>query len=137
MPKPGSLRKQISPHLKAHHIILVHPSRGATNYDLVREFTMKAEADIAAVIPEQKPAILPGGAGMVISYRVPKISPYSFSVYFVVATHEQQKAVPVNEVQMVLDSLAPPDGMVYGDYEEFKIVYSVWGFDWDTARGQI
>jgi hypothetical protein len=38
----------------------------------------------------------------------------------------------MDEIQDIVRRLEVPDGMVYGDYFEFQVHFSCWGFKWDT-----
>ena len=116
-------------------VVLLHePLTGAASVNLATEFMRKAESAIMAAIPPQKPAVLPQGCGLIAQFRIPKITANSFKVMFVLPSQEALSAVPMTEMQELVNLLEVPDGMVYGDYIEFQVLFSCWGFKWDTAR---
>jgi hypothetical protein len=121
-------------HVVVDRVVLLHePLAGASNVKLAAEFIRKAESAIIAAIPPQKPAVLPQGCGLIAQFRIPKVVANSFEVMFVLPSQEALSAVPMTEMQEVVNLLEVPDGIVYGDYLEFQVLFSCWGFKWDTA----
>lgn len=116
-------------------IVLLHePRSGTANISLMADFTKKAEAAIIAAIPPQKPALLPQGCGMIAQFRIPKTAANSFQVKFLLPSQAALSAVPMNELQEVVNRLEVPEGMVYGDYMEWQIRFSCWGFEWSMIH---
>lgn len=114
-------------------VFVREPTAGSASVELSVNFIKAAEAAIKASIPEQRPAALPQGCGMIANFRIPKIATDSFSVSFILPSSEKRRAVPMDEMQLVVNRLEVPEGMVYMDYIEFQLQFSCWGFSWDRV----
>lgn len=123
-------------HVKVERMILLHePRAGTASVELLVEFTKKAEAAIIAAIPVEKPSILPQGCGMMAQFRIPKLANKPFQITFLLPSQEAQSAVPMNELQRIVNALDVPEGICYGDYIELQTLFSCWGFDWSVVQG--
>jgi len=120
-------------HVVLDSIVLLHePRNGTASVELFTKFKKKAEAAIIAAVPLQKPAVLPQGCGMIAQFRIPKIAANSFQVKFVLPSQALLSAVPMDEMQRIVNRLEVSEGMVYGDYVEFQVLFSCWGFKWSN-----
>jgi hypothetical protein len=124
-------------HVDVDQVNLLHtPQDGKANIELLAQFIKNAEAAVFAAIPAARPALLPGGCGIIAEFRIPKIAPDSFKEKGVFPSHEaaRESSTLLNRLQDTVRALEVPEGMVYGDYVEMQVLFSCWGFDWSNVR---
>jgi len=125
-------------HVRWDQIVLLNePSRGKSNLELTCDFVKRVQSVVAASVPVDKPAVLPGGCGIVVELRIPKTGPDSFNVkgYFSQSQETPKIASALLQpLQKVLQELEAPEGLVYDDYIKMQLLCSCWGFNWRLVR---
>ncbi|KAL7755636.1 hypothetical protein ACKLNR_014163 [Fusarium oxysporum f. sp. zingiberi] len=130
-------------HIKVDSIRLLHEPRLAnSSIQAFGEFQKMAEQAIMAAIPPRRPGLLPQGCGIIARFRVPKINERSFSIMLLVPPQTERMIMRAmdplagnevqdltNELGAVMDGLQVPDGLVYGDWMEWEILFWCWGCD--------
>jgi hypothetical protein len=135
-------------HIKVDSIRLLHePRQGSLSIQAFGEFQKTAEQAIMAAIPPKRPGMLPQGCGIIARFRVPKVNERSFSIMLLVPPQTQRIMMRTmdplegnevqdltNELGAVMGGLQVPDGLVYGDWMEWEILFWCWGCDPDNMH---
>lgn len=131
-PEPGrqtAEERYRGSHVVPQDIVFIHePQTGHVNMDALVDYVGKIDQLVIANIPTPQPAWLPGGCGIIVQVRVPRIDRNSTKI--AVRTPREAPALPVDVLHEVLWELPVPTGIVSGDYIEFQSCYSCWGFNW-------
>ncbi|KAK4031556.1 hypothetical protein C8A01DRAFT_41991 [Parachaetomium inaequale] len=124
-------RQKQEGHVQTSVVLLRALQSGKANVDLMARFIRKAELAVIAAIPAARPVLLPDGCGIAAKFRIPKIDENSFAVQgmFPSRAAVQESSGLLNRLQEVVQGLKVPEGIVYGDYIEFQLMFAGWGFD--------